>query len=138
MYKFLKAENMKVHWWIWIYGALTILGSSVGVMSGFGQFELFYAAAVENLDTTHPVVAHLGGMWATKNIAYIVAILAGFIFQKPMILATVFGMKFVNDTIDMFFIGPAHLDQDVTQILIGWLILGLPSALAAFHLIRRA
>ncbi len=137
MMGWLKAEGMRIHWWIWLYGMITIAGSTVGILSGLGQFGIFYGEALEGLDTSHPVVAHLGGMWASKNIGYVAALVAGFALRKPWILAPVFGMKFVNDTVDMFIIGPQHLDQSVAQIIPGWLILGLPSALATYHLVRR-
>ena len=131
------AEQMQIHWWIWLYGAITIAGSAVGILSGLGQFSIFYGDAVEGLDTAHPVVAHLGGLWASKNIGYVAVLVVGFALRKPWILAPIFGMKFVNDTIDMFVFGPRHLDQSAIEIVPGWLILGLPSALAAYHLIRR-
>lgn len=137
MMRWLNAEGMHIHWWIWLYGAITIAGSAVGILSGLGQFGMFYRDALEGLDIAHPVVAHLGGLWASKNIGYIAALIAGFALRKPWILAPIFGMKFVNDTIDMFIFGPRHLDQSIVQILPGWLILGLPSALAAYHLLRR-
>ncbi len=133
----LMAPNMKIHWWIWIYGAITIAGSTVGILSGLGRFEMFYGEALAGLDTEHPVIAHLGGMWASKNIGYVAALLIGFALRKAWILAPIFGMKFINDTVDMFLIGPQHLDQPMGQVVMGWLVLGLPSALAAWHLVKR-
>ena len=133
----LKAPGMRIHWWIYVYGLITIAGSAVGIMSGLGNFETFYGDALAGLDSSHPVVAHLGGMWASKNIGYVAALLVGFAFTKPWILAPIFGMKFINDTVDMWIIGPQHLEQPLAQVLIGWLILGLPSALAAIHLVKR-
>lgn len=137
MTNWLKAERMRIHWWIWIYGAITIAGSAVGILSGLGQFELFYGAVLDGVDVTHPVVAHLGGMWAAKNIGYVAALAVGFAWRQPWVLAPIFGMKFINDTVDMFIIGPLHLDQSLVQIIPGWLILGLPSALASYHLVHR-
>ena len=133
----IKAENMQIHWWIWIYGLITIAGSAVGILSGLGQLEMFYGGALAGLDTSHPVIGHLGGMWASKNIGYVAALAIGFALQKPWILAPIFGMKFINDTVDIFIIGPQHLEQPLSQVIPGWLILGLPSALAAVHLVRR-
>ena len=121
--QWLKANNMQIHWWIWIYGLITIAGSAVGIISGLGRFEMFYGAALAGLDPTHPVVAHLGGMWASKNIGYVTALVIGFALRKPWILAPIFGMKFVNDTVDMFIVGPQHLDQHFAQVFTGWLIL---------------
>ena len=133
----LTARGMRIHWWIWIYGAVTIAGSAVGILSGLGRFDMFYGEALAGLDTAHPVVAHLGGMWASKNIGYLAALVFGFAIRAPWFLAPIFAMKFVNDTVDMFIIGPQHLDQPTGQIVMGWLILGLPSALAGLHLWRR-
>lgn len=132
-----RAPGMSIHWWIWIYGAITIAGCTVGILFGLGNFEMFYREAIAGLDTTHPVVAHLGGMWASKNIAYVALLIGGFAFRKAWVLAPIFAMKFVNDTVDMFLVGPMHLDQPFGQIFLGWLILGLPSALAAWHLVHR-
>ena len=137
MLNWLKAETMVIHWWIWIYGLITIAGSCVGIMAGLGKFEMFYGDALTGLDTSHPIVAHLGGMWAAKNIGYIAALVTGFALRKAWILAPIFGMKFINDTVDMFLFGPLHLNQPIGQVLIGWLILGLPSLLAAIHLVKR-
>lgn len=137
MQSWLGAEGMRIHWWIWIYGIITIAGSAVGILSGLGRFEMFYGNALAGLDVSHPVVAHLGGMWASKNIGYVTALLIGFAMGKPWVLAPIFGMKFVNDTVDMFIIGPQHLNQSIAQVVPGWLILGLPSVLAAYHLVRR-
>ncbi len=131
------APNMRIHWWVWVYGAITIAGGMVGILSGLGNFEMFYGEALEGLDTGHPVVAHLGGMWASKNIGYVALLVVGFAARTAWVLAPIFAMKFVNDTVDMFGIGPLHLDQPLDQIVVGWLILGLPSALAAWHLTRR-
>lgn len=133
----LRAHGLAIHWWIWVYGAITIAGSAVGILSGLGNFGMFYGDAIDGLDTSHPVVAHLGGMWASKNIGYVAALAAGFALRKAWVLAPIFAMKFVNDTVDMFIIGPQHLAQPFGQIVLGWLILGLPSALAAWHLIHR-
>ena len=46
MLNWLKAETMVIHWWIWIYGLITIAGSCVGIMAGLGKFEMFYGDAL--------------------------------------------------------------------------------------------
>ena len=83
---------------------------------------------------------HLAGMWASKNLAFIIVLLYSLIRKKYQWLAAIFLFKFISDTVDILYVnmyfreGPA---ASLMNNLMSWVLLALPSAIAVYYLSNR-
>ncbi|MEO0472894.1 MAG: hypothetical protein AAF206_24975 [Bacteroidota bacterium] len=131
-------KTQKIPWWVWVFAVISILSSVAGLYGGYINGAFFYTEfPLENWQ--NPLVKHLAGMWASKNLGLIVVFLIGLFQRDGKWLAVVFLFKFLTDSIDILYVNPAFQEGaagGVTSNLISWLILALPGALAAWYFLR--
>jgi hypothetical protein len=125
--------------WLYLFILICLLSSAVGVYGGYFNGQFFYAEFSADLWNEN-LVKHLAGMWASKNLAFIIVLLYSLIRKKYQWLAAIFLFKFISDTVDILYVniyfreGPA---ASVMNNLMSWALLALPSAIAVYYLSNR-
>ncbi len=133
------ASNRKIPLWIYLFGLITIASSVVGIYGGYVDGTTFYSEfSADNWQNN--LVKHLAGMWASKNVAIVVAMLYGFIKKDLRWLAAIFLFKFICDTPDILYVNTSFREGQAGSLmtnLLTWVILALPGLLATIVLMRR-
>ena len=116
--------------WIYVFSALLFLSSLVGVFGGYVNPGVLLAEYTE-ADWTAPHVRMLAGYWGSKNVAFCVIFIFALVTKRVPWLVPLFAFRFISDGIDMLVMTPLYRDAGITEIVLPFLVLGLPSLLAA-------
>ena len=133
-------QTHKIPWWIYLFAVLSVLSSLVGIYSGYIDASGFYSEFdAVNWEAKH--IKHLSGMWASKNVALVLALLYGFFKKDFRWLAAIFLFKFICDTIDIFYVNIMFREGSAGSVvtnLINWIILALPGLVATVYLLNKS
>ncbi len=134
------STNKKIPVWIYIFAVISILSSAVGVYGGYVDASFFYPEFA-SADWGSGLIKHLGGMWASKNLAIILILVYGLIKKDFRWLAAIFLFKGISDTVDILYVNTSFREGSAGGFLpnlLNWLILALPGLLAGIYLLKRA
>ncbi|MEM7344674.1 MAG: hypothetical protein AAF485_10555 [Chloroflexota bacterium] len=124
--------------WIMVYAVLQLFTAFVGLYGGYIDPSFFYTQ-FPDANFNDPLIRHLAGVWGSKNLATILIMVYSLIRQHPRILGTAFLAKGIADTVDILYTNSAFLpDSGLGAGIITWLIVGLPSLIAAYILFKRS
>ena len=130
------SKKRKIPIWIYLFGAISIVTSIVGIYGGYIDGSFFYSEFPE-IAWKNNLVKHLAGMWASKNLAIVIIMLYAFLKKDMKSLAFIFLFKFISDTPDILFVNTTYregVSASWTTNIVSWLILALPSLLSFIHL----
>ncbi|MEM9343222.1 MAG: hypothetical protein AAGA87_09265 [Pseudomonadota bacterium] len=123
---------------LWIYGfsALLFLSSLVGIYGGYvnpGVLLAEYAGA----DWSAPHTRMLAGFWGSKNLAFCIVFVFALLTKRVAWLVPLFAFRFISDGTDMLVLTPLYREASLVEIVLPFLVLGLPSLFAALVLHSR-
>ena len=134
----IKNKNSVIHWWIWVFGAVSILANLSVVIGAYVTPEMFYPEFAEEIKWSAPWIKHLLGLVASTHIAIIVVLIFGYVTRQAKVLIAIYAFSFIVDTINIWVHNTAYFERNIVSMGIVWLLLSVPAALAAWHLWKRA
>ncbi len=122
--------------WIYIFSSLLFLSSLVGIYGGYVNPGVLLAE-YSGVDWSPPHIKMLAGYWGSKNLGFCAVFLFAILTKRIAWLVPLFLFRFISDGTDMLILTPLYRDAAVPEIVLPFLILGLPSLVAAYVLFKR-
>ena len=122
--------------WIYVFSALLVLSSLVGIYGGYENPGVLLVE-FEGANWSDPHVKMLAGYWGSKNLGFCVVFLFALLTKRLPWLVALFAFRFISDTTDMLILTPLYREAGPIEIILPFLILGLPSLGAAYVLHKR-
>lgn len=122
--------------WVYVFSALLFLSSLVGIYGGYINPGVLLAEYTD-ADWSAPHVRMLAGYWGSKNVAFCVIFIFALLTKRVAWLVPLFAFRFISDGIDMLVMTPLYREAGALEIVLPFLVLGLPSLLAAIVLHSR-
>lgn len=122
--------------WIYIFSVLLFLSSLVGIYGGYVNPGVLLAE-YSGVDWSLPHIKMLAGYWGSKNLGFCAVFLFAILTRRIAWLVPLFLFRFISDGTDMLILTPLYREAGVTEIVLPFLILGLPSLAAAYVLFKR-
>ncbi len=130
------APTPKIPLWIYIFSAVLFLSSLVGIYGGYVNPSVLLAE-YSGVDWSSPHIKMLAGYWGSKNLGFCAVFLFAILTKRVAWLVPLFLFRFISDGTDMLILTPIYREAGMLEIVLPFLILGLPSLVAAYVLYKR-
>lgn len=115
---------------------MLFLSSLVGIYGGYVNPGVLLAEYTD-VDWSLPYLKMLAGYWGSKNLGFSVVFIIAIFTKRFTWLVPLFLFRFVSDGTDMLILTPMYREVETAEIIVPFLILGLPSLIAAYVLLKR-